>query len=217
MYPSEFGSPMLRSIWRLFAIVVGILIFAACISTLPTSSPLPTASPQPTPVLYEVYTSTLGLPDGRILPVRCIVDKMGMGETRCDATFPNGNVMEDVDLHDFNYSPDSEFAFRKCVRTTHDGSCINGSQVWDMINGTRLRAFAPYAWFQWVPNQQHTGAYIDHNGSDKLVIWDLATDEKEYPTTCPEWIETGSPINGYDSGYVAALCKNQTSPTALPK
>jgi hypothetical protein len=216
MRSSEFALLVPRSVWWSFAFIVGILILAACISTQPISSPLPTVLPEPTPLPYKGYTTTLGLPDGRILPVECVTERYAMGETRCQATFPNGNVMEDVDLHDFDHSPDNRFAFRKCVRTTHDASCLNGSEVWNIMAGIRLRSFAPYAWFKWVPGQQHTAAYIEHIGEEKLVLWNLVTDEKEFPTTCPEWLIVDE-INLYDSAFAVRLCKKRTSPTAILK
>jgi len=207
---------MSRSIWRLFAAVVGILIFASCISTLPNSSLLPTASPRPTPVLYDVYTNTLGLPDGRILPVKCIASKIGMGETRCDATFPNGNVMEDISPHDFHYSPDQRFAVRECVRSTHDSSCLNGEQVWDMVNGVRLRTFTGVTWYAWIPGQPHTLAHIEPNGwPRKLFFWNLETGDKGFPLACPDWIKTDK-IVAFDARDLIAFCEDPLAPTVTP-
>ncbi len=207
---------MLRSIWQLLAVVAGILIFAACMSTLPSASPLSTISPRPTPVLYEIYTSTWGLPDGRILPVKCVVEKFAMGETRCNATFPNGNVMEDVSLHDFHYSPDLRFAVRECVRSTHDSSCLGGEQIWDMVNGVRLRTFTGVTWYAWVPGQTHTLAHIEPNvWPRKLFFWNLGTGEKEYPLACPDWIKTDK-IVAFDARDLIAFCENPLAPTDPP-
>jgi hypothetical protein len=140
-----------------------------------------------------------------------------MGETKCDATFPNGNVMEYVSPHDFHYSPDQRFAVRTCIRTTHDSSCLNGGDVWDMINGIRLRTFPPVSWYQWYPNQPHTLAHLEsYSRPLRLFLWDLATGEKEYPSVCPEWLKLDKNA-AFDARDVVAFCGYSLSPIATPE
>jgi hypothetical protein len=208
---------MLQSTFRLVVILTAMLLCGACVNKLPDVPLHVTPTPNPTPVSYEVYTSTLNLPGGRILPVKCVIYRIAMGETRCDATFPNGNLMEDVSPRDFHYSPDQQFAVRECVRTTHDSSCLGGQQVWNMVDGVRLRTFPPATWYAWVPGLPHTLAHIEPNGwPRKLFFWNLETGDKEFPIACPDWIKPEE-ITTYDAHDLVAFCEDPLAPTITPE
>jgi hypothetical protein len=182
---------MMKSYLRVsIAGFVSLLLFGCLASApkpiSPLNSPLATLTP-----LYRIYTDTFSLRDGRSLPLRC-VDAGNPFEIECTAIFPNGNKMPNA-TDQIVYSPDGKFAIRPCVRSTHDSSCLDGHQVWDMTNGIELHDFhMSWAWSHWVPDEPHVLAYIDDRqdlGEDLvLVFWDVATGHVTYPSQCPSWI-----------------------------
>jgi hypothetical protein len=209
---------VMRKVISICLLAMSIIVVAAsCTVSSPVTSepmsPLPTI--RPAADAYVIYTSTLNLSDGRVLPVQCIDYVFLNIDTECTATFPNGNVMGYVEPRDFSYSPDQKFAVRKCVRTTFDSSCLNGLQVWDMTNGIYLGGFQGYSWYEWVPNEPHTFAFIEPNGPQNLTFWDLGTGKKQYPKICPEWLNTDN-IQAVNSREVIAFCKYASSPKATP-
>ena len=138
---------------------------------------------------YTTYTDTLPLPDGRTLPMACTNNPPNY--TWCNVTFPNGQEFDapyskSWDSHD--WSPDKRYVVR-CAGSTHDSSCLDGVQVWDMVAGEKIGGISIIAVYQWLPDRPHTLAYIeglDYSRSFKrLVGLDAESRQEVVLSTCP--------------------------------
>jgi hypothetical protein len=176
------------------AFFVGLtgFLLVACAKLSPPMSPIESPIPtvRPTTPMYTIYSTTLTLQNGYILPMECW--RYSWGEEECRATFPNGNVM-DYAADNFDWSPDGKFAIRRCVRSTHDSSCLDGDQIWDMTTGVDLKFLTSYSWSQWVSTEPHTLGFVssyiwNYNNVETLVYWNAATGVETRPTSCPDWI-----------------------------
>lgn len=169
-------------------VILFILTCLASILILPSVRPArETTLTSPVPPPYTVYTDTLSLPDGRVLPLECVRTSW---EDTCRAIFSNGNVM-DYAKDEIVYSPDNKYAFRPCVRSTHDSSCLNGAQLWNMAEGKLIKNYCHLIVFQWVQSESHVLAFIMDkycNGTaDKLVHLDAETGRETYSEKCSDF------------------------------
>jgi len=153
-------------------------------SSSPLMSPRSATSVLPTPQaampLETYFTTTLALPDGRILPVEC--SQCCADIPRCAAQLPNGvrfSVVEPID-----YSPDNRFAVI-CVEKHHDTPCL-WYQVINLTDGERLWDFSPDYWHQWISHGGHTLAYSNFSNvagmEGAVVLWDVETGQRRFGT-----------------------------------
>ncbi len=179
---------------QLFGILIaGLFLLAGCstqtqVFRSPLTSPIvsPTIQPRPTLIdnVYNVYTRTLALPDGRVLPVRC--SHAGADIPHCFATFPNDKIM-DVS-HDPVWSPDRRYA-TICYEPFHDSPC-RWFEVWDIARGEKLKEVGTYA-HRWAPDQAHVIAFMQESQmigvEPKFVLFDAEARTETYPEVCPNW------------------------------
>lgn len=173
------------------------LIATACNSQVPSTSNLPaiTASfespksilPTPEPTIdyfAKHYTTTLDLPDGRVLPMYCTY----VVESKCRAVFPNGEIMPAS--YQPQWSPDGKFALVCGSYTSHDTPC-SFYGVCDLVRERCDNYFISIYW-RWHPEKPHTIVYFYYSSylgePDHVVFFDPETGTKEvFFEACPNW------------------------------
>ena len=162
-------------------------------SPLPTPPGLAAVSPlsQPTDSQAETSARTLASPDGRMnLAVECTATRANY---KCWTTFPNGTKIMRA-ITEAHWSPDSQFAVT-CGGMSRDG--CQGYEVWDIVNSKAIGGFGRFTWYQWLPDKEHTLAYIEPGAGmgekTQLKVLDATTGEKTYPQGCPDWLRQLNP------------------------
>ncbi len=195
-------------ITKLAIALVGLLRLTGCVTSVPQPfSPLPSPNVTPPPSSSWVYTDTLRLPNGQVLPVECHVMSPNVN---CFAIHPNGNRMS---AEGIEWSPDKTFA-TVGVGATHD-SPFGAYEIWNIVDGIMVGEISSGMWHQWVPDKPHTLAYVYGPRYQipgwHLVYFDVGTEKETYLTTCPIWLQQST---GYD---IRQACKNSfESPLPTP-
>ncbi len=196
------------SLTQLIIIVyLGICVLSAVLYS-PLRYNLGTAPSTPVPP-YKVYSDTLPLPDGRVLPMACVNNAPNY--TWCTVEFPSGQKFDapyDKIWGTGAWSPDQRYVIR-CARSTHDSSCLDGLQIWDMVAGEPIGGLSLVSMHEWIPEQPHTLAYIEGSGYmrpiERLVYFDAGMRKETYPNTCPDRIL--QKINSASPDWMVKACR----------
>jgi hypothetical protein len=162
-------------------------------SPLPTPQGLAAVSPlsQPSDFQPKTYTQALTSPNGRMnLTLECTATPTNY---ECWTAFPNGDKVKRA-ITEAHWSPDSRFAVT-CGGISRDG--CQGYEVWDIANSKLIGGFGHFSWYQWLPDKEHTLAYIEPGTSmdekTQLKVLDAVTGEETYPQGCPSWLQQLNP------------------------
>lgn len=180
-------------VFDVLAIAFLALLLVACNgeATAPLASPAATfvspVSVVPTPILaFERYTTTMELPDGRILPMYCTRTTM---DSSCYVVFPNGEIMPSTNL--LSWSPDRRFVMVCGDHSSQDASCLVYT-VCDLVQDKCDEYAMGSNLYDWYPDKPHTLVYFYQSvylgEPDQVVMLDLETGSKEvWLEACPDW------------------------------